>query len=402
MNVRVREGSDKTAVIEYENSIFNHNEMDALGVVTGLTVENLSGSGYEQICIVIRKKNIRMLKVTMPFAVAGDFLAGTISPDGFRSKISISNRFDKDAESGFTQEAANSSFLTTSFVLWPGLSTLLGVAENGGDVLEYRLSVKPDIYVNLWKGGLLNARWDIPVSWSSKMDDGKMDSIMERVMLFQGIKLLPDVMLNLGAGMLLHDLNGTMNEITWQPGDGSHRLRLAQTWGRYDTTRNNMESYLASYRYLYSPLDLSLEGTYGRFWYQDRGFSLQLKRFFGDSAVAFYYKNTKDTDRKTWEAVGVEFSFPLTPQKDMKHFYKLQLRGTEEWAYSQETTLKNTNKNDGRGALNYLADVPLAVQPNFTGSLYSQYEDRGRLNRAYLLSHLDRIRDAWNTFRSGL
>jgi hypothetical protein len=402
MNVRVGEGTDSTVIVEYENMIFNHNELDALGVVTGLVMDDSHGNKFINMCIIIKKKNIRMMKVSMPLAAVRDFMEGMSNSDDFKSKITISNRFDSSAETGFTEDTAKSSFLATSFVLWPGLGTILGVSENGGDVLEYRLSVKPDIYVNLWKGGLLNARWDIPVSWSKKMDDGKMDSVMERLMFFQGIKLLPDVMANLGAGMLLHELNGTMNEITWQPGDGNHRIRLSQTWGKYEKSRDNMESYLASYRFYFNPLDISLEGTYGKFWYQDHGFSLQLKRFFGDTSFSFYYKNTTTGDRKKWEAVGVEFAFPLTPQKDMKHYYKMQVRGTEEWVYGQETTLKNRNKDDGRGALNYLPDIPLAIHPNFTGSLYSQYTDRDRLNKAYIQSHLDRIRYAWQKYHTKL
>lgn len=37
-------------------------------------------------------------------------------------------------------------------------------------------------------------------------------------MFFQGIKLLPDLMANLGAGMLMHDLYGTLNELSLATG----------------------------------------------------------------------------------------------------------------------------------------------------------------------------------------
>jgi hypothetical protein len=229
---------------------------------------------------------------------------------------------------------------------------------------------------------------------------------MERLMLFQGIKLLPDVMANLGAGVLLHGVNGTINELVWQPGTGNHRVRLVQTWGRNDKTRADIESYLASYRYYFSPLDLALEGTVGKFISQDRGYSLELKRFFGDTSFSVYYKNSTtpdnlkrwNTDPTHWQAAGVQLAFPLTLEKDMKHYYKMQLRGTDEWAYAQETTVAGGN----RAGANYLPPTTLALTPNFTGSLHDQYLNRDRLNESYIKAHLERLRDAWIKYRERL
>jgi hypothetical protein len=163
-----------------------------------------------------------------------------------------------------------------------------------------------------------------------------------------------------------------------------------------------MESYIGSYRYYFSPFDLSAEVSAGKFWSQDRGFTLELKRFFGDGAFSVYYKNSTTNDHKHWQAGGVQFAFPLTPEKDMKHYYKMQLRGTEEWTYAQETTFKNRNRDDGRGELNYVPDVPLAVTPIFTGSLHNQYLNRDRLNGAYIKEHLERLREAWIKYEKKL
>ena len=402
MNVRVGDAHDGIAVIEYENVIFNHNEMDALGVITGMATEALKGTKFVSLRIIIKKKNIGMMQLSLPITAAAVYLATGEDLDNLKAEMVVRNRVNSVENIDFVGGDENSSFLSTSFLVWPGLSTIIGSGENGEDLFEHRLSLKPDLYVNLWKGGLLNARWDIPVSWSDKMDDGKMDSTMDRLMLFQGIKLLPGVMANLGAGMLVHDLYGTMNELVWQPGDGSHRIRIAQTWGEYSTSNRDMESYLASYRYYFSPLDLSLEGTAGKFWSQDRGFSLELKRFFGDTAFSVFYKNSTTSDSKKWTAGGMQIAFPLTPERDMKHYYKMQLRGTNEWTYAQESTFKNKNKNDKRGELNYIPDVQLAVAPIFTGSLHNQYLNRDRLSESYIMSHLERLREAWNKYKGKL
>ena len=141
-------------------------------------------------------------------------------------------------------------------------------------------------------------------------------------------------------------------------------------------------------------LDLSLEGTAGKFWAQDRGFSFELKRFFSDTAVSLYYKHSTATDNKTWKAVGIQFAFPLTPRRDMKPSV-VQLRGADEWAYAQETTLKNKNVPGATQAVNYLPPYPLTIAPQPTMGLLQAYQNRDRLNGSYIKSHLERLREAW-------
>jgi hypothetical protein len=372
-----------------------------------MAVEELKND-FDNLRIIIKKKNIRMLKVEMPLKAVSDFLEDGRT-EGLKSHLEISNNVGSDIDVTFVDGDHNSSFLATSLVLWPGLSTKIGTDYSA---LDYVLSLKPEIFTNLWAGGVINARWDIPLFWSDNFDDGKpyrndrTPGRMERLMLFQGIKLLQDVIANLGAGVVLHGVNGTMNELVWQPGTGDHRVRLAQLWGRNDKARADIESFLASYRYYYSPLDLSLEGTVGKFISQDRGFSLELKRLFGDTAFSVYYKNSTtpdnlkrwDTEPTHWQAVGVQFAFPLTLEKDMKHYYKMQLRGTDEWVYGQETTIASGNSDNA----NYLPPAPLAVAPTFTGSLHDQYLNRDRLNESYIKAHLERLRDAWIKYKDRL
>jgi hypothetical protein len=269
-------------------------------------------------------------------------------------------------------------------------------------VFDYLLSFKPEILSTLWKGGVFQARWDIPLVWSGNFDDGqplrgsRNDPRMDRAMLFQGINIAPGLMANIGAGLVLHNIYGTMNELTWSPGGGAHRLRATQAWGRDSETRRTLDVYLGSYRYLYAPLDLSIEATAGRFLWQDRGFSLELKRFFADTAVSTYYKNTKTLEGKHWQAAGIQFVFPLTPRKDLK-IGPLQVRGTDEWAYAQETTLAI-----GGQKTNDVLTQALAINPQPTPALYHSYYNRDRLSADYVLQHLDRLREAWRLYRNEL
>ncbi|MBI2353622.1 MAG: YjbH domain-containing protein [Deltaproteobacteria bacterium] len=400
LNVRV--GSrERILVVEYENARFNHNELDALGAVAGIACSATTPGDFDAIRIVVRRHDIAMIQLSAPLSTFRTFLDGDGDSRALREALDISYRIDT-AGVEYLGGDRNPGMLSTSLSLYPALATWVGT-EFG--VFDYLLSLKTDLFVQGWQGAVVNARWDTPISWSDNLEEGKQyqssrsNSRMERLMLFQGIRLLPDVMANVGAGMVLHDIYGTLNEVVWQPGDGAHRVRLAQSWSRHDKTHRELETWLASYRYYYSPLDLSLEGTAGKFFSQDRGFALELKRMFGDTALSVYYKNSTTTDKKHWEAAGIQFAFPLTPRRDLQHYYKMQLRGSDEWAYAQETTLKNLNNNDGRGALNYIAPVPLAINPQPPTALYRAYFNRDRLGSAYIKSHLERLREAWLIYK---
>ena len=397
INVQVGQRRTRELVVEYENTIFNHNELDALGVVAGIVSETAS-EDFETIRIVIRRKGIRVAVVSAPLATLRTFMKQPVMDvRALKNFFSLTYATGITGDTYFFPHESGFQFPNTSLILAPGLQTYIGT-EVG--VFDYLLSFRPEILSNLWKGGVLQLRWDIPVAWSDNFDDrkafsaGRNDARMDRAMLFQGVSLAPGLMANLGAGMVLHNDYGTLNEIVWSPGEGTHRLRGVQAWARDADTHNTKDVHLASYRYLFAPLDLSLEVTGGRYWGQDHGFNLELKRFFGDMAVSTYYKNSTTSEGKHWQAAGIQFAFPLTPRKDLK-IGPLQVRGSDEWSYAQESTLAINGQKT-----NDVVSQGLAVNPQPTPALYRSYYNRDRLNAAYLEQHLDRLREAWLKYKT--
>jgi hypothetical protein len=393
INVRAGQRLTHELVVEYENTIFNHNELDALGVVAGIVAESSSES-FETVRIVIKRKDIRVAAIKVPLTTLRMFMKQAGDVRALKESLSFSYDTDFTDDTYYLpQEESGFAFPNTSLILAPGLLTFVGT-EVG--VFDYLLTFQPEILSTLWKGGVMQLRWEIPLAWSSNFDDGqpfrrfRNDPRMSRAMLFQGINLAPGLMANLGGGMVLYKNYGTLNEVMWSPGEGTHRFRGVQAWSR-DTENNNrtQQVYLASYRYLYAPLDLSLEATGGRYWGQDEGFSLELKRFFGDTAVSAYYKNTTTEAGRHWQAAGIQFAFPLTPRKDFK-IGPLQVRGTDEFAYNLESTLATGNQRT-----NDVISQALAINPQPTPALYRSYYNRDRLSAGYLEQHLDRLREAW-------
>jgi hypothetical protein len=245
----------------------------------------------------------------------------------------------------------------------------------------------------LWKGAALGARGDVPVAWSENFDNGKLfrnvrqDPTFERLMAFQAVKIFPTVMASVGAGMILKDTYGTLNELMWIPGNGEHRFRVKVGYWEHRNHDSGDEVALGSYRYYFAPLATYAEVTGGKFWNQDTGFTVELKRFFGDTAFSVYYKDSRTVDNQHVQMGGVQFSFPLTPRRDMKP-YIVQLRGTEEWNYAVETKIVNP----GKGGNFVGVSVGINPQPEF--NLERIFYNRDRFVEAYLRKHLLRLRDA--------
>ncbi len=394
LNVKVG-SQDKMLVVEYENSIFNHNELDALGVVAGLSCM-AAPEEFNTLRLVTKKRNIVMMSMTVPLNGFRNYLERSVGHQELKDRLILDfNKID-DKNVRFVSGDDNSGVFNTSLILAPGLTTFIGTDFG---VFDYLFSLRPELTTQLWKGAAINARWDIPVSWSNSLEDGepfrssRKPAQMERLMLFQAVKPLPSVMLNFGAGMVANKQYGMLNEAVWSPGDGSHQFRVVQGLNEDDVSKRRADLLLGSYRYYYGPLDLSLEGTFGKFLSEDVGGKLELKRFWEDTSVSFYYKDTKGADDIKWQAVGIQFSFPLTPRRDMKPVAKLQLRGTESWSYTHETTLIDEN------GMNALPSYALAGAPQPSTSLYRSFLNQDRLNENYIKSHLGHLREAWLKYK---
>jgi hypothetical protein len=397
VNVRVGVLGETVLVVEYENVRFNHNELDAIGVVAGIA-SSADLDGIESMHLVVKRKGLRMLVVSAPLKDMRNWLS---EPGNSRvPEITVKNNTSLVKEARFIDGDSNPDWLRPSLMLYPGLKTFVGT-EAG--VFDYLLSLKPDMQMTVWKGGVLNARWDVPVVWSDNFNNDQQFSssrnnpLMDRLMFFQGINLASGLIANLGGGMIVHGRYGTLNELTWSPGSGMHRFRLAQAYaGAGNSDGSTARVWLGSYRMYLAPLDLFLEGTAGRFWGQDTGALISIKRFFGDTAVDLYYKNTETLEKKRWQAAGVQFSFPFTPRRDMKRS-TLQVRGTDEWSYFQETvlTVNGQRTNDSISAA-------LGVNLLPATDIYRSYTNRDRLNEEYILAHKQRLKEAWQTFRHSL
>ncbi len=391
-NVRAGIVGEDTLYIEYENNRYNHNELDGLGLVMGFAAR-MAPEEMGRMMVVLKKRSIPMIKVEVPVEQARDFLLAERVGSGQKKTFSEALAISADASSGvedvlFIGDKLNSSRFIPRIALYPGLRTFLGTEISAFD---YLVSLKPDAWVHLWYGGVLAARWDIPIFWSENFDDGEPwepyrdDAKLERVMLHQAVKISPDLMTQFSVGQYLEDNTGVMNQTFWSPGNGRHRLGLRLGYFEDDATDLEREIWLGSYRFYWERLDLFLEGTYGQYWYQDKGVTLEMKRFFGDTAITFFYRHIgTDTGERSG---GIRITLPLTPRKDMKPKY-VQVTGSDHWTYEHQTAIAEEGERN-------IINPEIAVIPRELHGLEWVYYNEDRLNERYIRQHLLRLREAY-------
>jgi hypothetical protein len=408
--IRVRIGIRNTyeLVVQYENVNFLHNELDALGVVAGV-VSQTAPELFTSVTLVTLRKGIAMTALNAPRRLLKDFLLNADNVkerqalQELRNTVVVSNE-PKSEDVRFLTTSERSWMPPLQFAVSPGLKTHIG-SEIG--VFDYLLSVRPEVTINPWQGGVFNIRWDLPVAWSNNFDTyqpfgfQRQKSGIDRLQFIQAIKLLPSTMASIGGGLLAQDWYGTLNELTLQPGNGRHRFNIVQGWatGNEEVRGwsngqkpvNDKTLYLGSYRYNLPEMDLSLEGTGGRFWNQDEGFTVGLKRFFGDVAVSIFYKNVNTLENRHLQFGGLQFILPLTTRKSLK-MGPITAGGTDEWSYTQEAQII------GPGGNNDTYPYLTGVTPQNSTTLERSYYNRDRLHAAYIISHLERMQDAWRTF----
>lgn len=148
--VNVRVGTlERTLVVEYENTVFNHNELDALGLVAGLSCE-AAADALETLRVVVKRRNLRMAAISLPLKTVRTFLAGEGGAQGLREQLVFDAAAPEQGDTVFAAGDQNPGMFNTTLLLAPGLKTFIGTEVGAFD---YLLSLKPELTTTLWKGG---------------------------------------------------------------------------------------------------------------------------------------------------------------------------------------------------------------------------------------------------------
>ncbi len=379
---------NKSIYIKTENSIFDHNDLDALGVIMGIIIQNKQDEKHY--IITLLKNGLQTLTISGDINICKNYFnTPTVKSErAFRNSLHFTRTFN-EADVQFITTKQKSSRFIPRLELSPSLITTVGT-EVG--VFDYLVGLRANAYMNLADGLVFSTSYDTPLFNSQNFDKGyifattykeQLKNRFVNSMLHQ--TLHQDSILNTTSiGQYQSDYFGLLNHFNVTSVSGEHGFNLKI--GRFKNQRKNQHDtrdlYWGSYRYFYAPLDLFTEFSYGQYWNQDKGAMLEMKRFFGETSVAFYLKDTIKT------YAGFEVSIPLTFRKSHKASPFGQIKGKKDFSYGIRTVVQSPDN------ANYLNSTG-GVIPKSDLELTSVYLNRDRLSSSYIKAHLNRIRDSF-------
>lgn len=383
-NIRINY-SDKLLIVAVENSRYNWNELDGIGVALGIMADNASDQTQDLQLILLNQK-LPVISVTSSLACTKAYLNGdTCHGQGSFFKVSTRNLHQTLAKLNEQSESQSSSF-KPRLVLAPAIRS--NVATEYG-VLDYSTALSSNLQLPLWQGSMFDIRHFEPIANSDDFGDHRIwanqryQSDVDRILIHQAFWLPGDLFTKFSAGRILFDYEGIQNESRWESDNGTHRVKLETA--RFENSKLNQTAkpVLGSYRYYREDWDWSGEITVGQFWYGDKGFKIVSNHWFGDTEVRLFLRDTKE------KIAGIEFVIPFSFRQDMKPTSLGQIRGTDQFAYGVETLIGNKNNK-----LTY--DV--GITPALTHNVDQVYFNRDRLNSVYVMSHLSRLREAYQKY----
>ncbi|MEA3523225.1 MAG: YjbH domain-containing protein, partial [Campylobacterota bacterium] len=167
-NVRVG-SQEKTLHVRCENSIFDKNDIDALGYIIGTLVAD--DYGYNDFSVSLLKSNIETFHIAGNIQSYRLFLEDptALHVSSMKRDLHFSRSFD-DSNVMYITDTSNSSLFIPRLELSPGLATAVGT-EVG--VFDYLLSLRANLYATIYDGLIISAMAEVPLAHSENFDAGK-------------------------------------------------------------------------------------------------------------------------------------------------------------------------------------------------------------------------------------
>lgn len=389
-NVQVGE-YEGSIYVKCENNIFDHTDLDALGYIVGTIITKTTK--YQHYIVTLLKNNLQTLTMSGNFTPFKNYLEtpNEINKNILQTNLAFSRTFN-EVGVHFIGTKQNSSFFKPRVELSPGLLTTIGT-EVG--VFDYLTTLRTNLYTTIYDGVMVSTMYETPLFNSKNFDEGevygirhadRLQSKFVNAMIHQ-TSHYESFLNTISVGQFQGDYYGVLNQSNFTTTSGEHgfNLKLGTFKDKNDNTWNDRDIYLGSYRYFYQPLNLYTEVMYGQYWDQDEGATLQFKRFFDQTSIALYYKDVG------YKYAGFELNIPFTWRKLQKASIG-QIKGKSDFSYGIRTTLKeptggNVQRPNG------------GIIPKSDFELNSYYLDRDRLNGSYIQHNLERMREAYLSYR---
>jgi hypothetical protein len=404
---------DQSVAVRTNNASYEWNSVDALGAALGAVARTL-GDSNAVYRLVLTERQVPVVAVTGQSDCLRTWINDPAAPCTAGQLTTPSSGALERLFLGvhWVIEHRKPSWQTVHVSVSPVLRTNVGT-EVGA--LDYSLGANVGLRLPLWAGASVEASRDIPVANSTAyrgagvFEPQRVRSLTNRLALTQTVRLpverwlapggdatamrwgLTAVTGQLSIGRVGNAYDGVDAQVRWEPGEGRHRVTANAGWFRnrnFDPSLSilgprNAKPFLANYRYNVAPTRTYLEASGGQFLFGDRGFQLGLRQWFSDVAVRAYYRRTRFQGSPVRQFVGIEFSIPIGPRRDVALGSHLLLGGTPRFSHSIETLVRGGN-NAVRPGFGLSSPAP-SIDETFNS-------DRSGL--VYFEDNLRRIRDA--------
>jgi hypothetical protein len=404
---------DQSIAVRANNASYEWNSVDALGAALGSIARTL-GDNKAVYRLVLTERQVPLVAVTGRADCLRTWINDPAAPCTAGQLSTPAGGALERLFSGATWLISHRkpSWQTVHVSVSPILRTNVGT-EVGA--LDYSLGANVGLRLPLWAGASFDASRDVPVASSSAYRSAgvfapqRVRPLTNRLALTQTVRLplerwlapgddakamrwgLTAVTGQASIGRVGNAFDGVDGQIRWEPGEGRHRVSADAGWFRnrnFDSTLailgpRNAKPLLATYRYNVTPTRTYLEATGGHFLYGDNGFQLSMRQWFSDVAVSAYYRRTRFQGAPVRQFVGIEFSIPIGPRRDVALGSHLLVGGTPRFSHSIETLVRGGNN---------------AVRPGFgltsPAPSIDETSNSDRTGLVYFEDNLRRIRDA--------
>ncbi|TMN92379.1 hypothetical protein CWB72_05585 [Pseudoalteromonas phenolica] len=384
-NLSIGFNETPSVVVKFENRVFNRNDLDALGLVMGRIGEYITKE-HARFLIQLEKSDIGLLNIQGSVDNYRQFIAEGVSPDLDVRQGSVAT------PSGMTwvgNTAEQSPYFLPRVTFAPALAATYAT-ELG--VYDFSLALRADVEVPLWKGAGVNVTMQKVLADTEDFEKGdsfdgrRLKGGLDQAVFYQVLELPFNIHNLTQVGMFrnYHEYYGVINETTWVSPGGRHQLSANIAKFEYQDYDASRDYYLAEYQYNWSEQDITLHASMGKFWALDEGVKIESRFWFGDSYIAIYAADT------VAQQVGIAFSIPLSPRKDMSVTPYGQIKGNEAWRHGVTTRVGESHNALVRGQAS-----KMYTRINMERTFLNQ----GRNSSSYVYANLARLREAYLTYK---
>ncbi len=383
-HVRVGRLSDGGWALTYQNRRFGQNEMDALGIATGIAAQ-AAPTGVKRLVVVALKQGLPVLTLRTEAPAWRDFLrTGASAALRDVTRVLRGNALD-DGVDWLSDQASSGTRLQVQ--VSPEVAYTVGT-ELG--MADYALAGRIQATVPVWPGGQVVVMAQHILADSRQAEPGRAFASMRQPEGLQTLALHQTLWL--GRQAVVGAAIGRFEYGAW----GAEGEAIGFVAGREDVVRLRARAVInnnhlpsggelaaaASYRWVGSP-NLWAEVGLQRFDDGSAGPTAVVSRWWGDVGTHLSYR------KGGWrQYVGIEFSVPLTPRAAPAG-REVHIQGSPSWTRGVRTMVANSS--------NFVE--PRAVRDlELAWSIETHALNAGRMGPAYVWSQLPRIREAYFSY----